>query len=192
MEINILATADDIVHAVSQHVAIALRRQPDLVLGVPAGRTPVGVYAELGRLHAAGAVDFSRATAFAVDEFVGIGRMHPGSFHRFISEHLVARVNLSGDQFYSLDGAAEDPDAECARYEDALSEAGGVGGKETCVSAKGFVLERTRGAADVAFEVSTEDGSHVKMQLKPVRSKVEERSELWALDAPKGFKVIQQ
>lgn len=67
------------------------------------------------------------------------------------------------------------------------------GGKETCVSAKGFVLERTRGAMDmVAFEVSTEDGAHVKMQLKPVKSKVEERGELWALDAPKGFKVIRQ
>ena len=127
MEINILATADDLVHAVAQHVAIALRRQPDLVLGVPAGRTPVGVYAELGRLHTTGAVDFSRATAFAVDEFVGIGRTHPSSFHRFISEHLLARVNVPGDKFHSLDGAAADPDAECGRYEDALSDAGGMG-----------------------------------------------------------------
>jgi glucosamine-6-phosphate deaminase len=127
VEINILATAQEIVHAVAQHIAIALRRQPDLVLGVPAGRTPVGVYAELGRLHAAGALDFSRVTAFAVDEFVGIERTHPGSFHRFISEHLLAGVNILSHQFHSLNGAAPDPDAECARYEEALHVAGGIG-----------------------------------------------------------------
>ena len=127
MDINIVATAEEIVHAVAQHIAVALRRQPDIVLGVPAGRTPVGVYAELGRLHAAGTVDFSRVTAFAVDEFVGIERSHSGSFHRFISEHLLAGVNIPAQQFHSLNGMAPDPDAECARYEEALSLAGGIG-----------------------------------------------------------------
>ena len=64
--------------------------------------------------------------------------------------------------------------------------------KEVCSSATGFLLERTRGLENVAFEVSTDDGANVKMQLKPVRAKVEERPELWALEAPRGFKVIQQ
>ena len=127
MEIRLFETTEEIVHAVAQQVTMALRRQPDLVLGVPAGRTPIGVYAELGRMHTAGEVDFSRATAFAVDEFLGIGRTDPGSFHRFISEHLLAGVNLPSYQFHSLNGAAESPDAECARYEDALRQAGGVG-----------------------------------------------------------------
>ena len=94
MDISIFATAEDIGQGVAQHVAIALRQQADLVLGVPAGRTPVRVYAELGRMRAAGAIDFSQATAFAVDEFVGISRTHQGSFHRFISERFLAGVNL--------------------------------------------------------------------------------------------------
>ena len=127
MEIKRFATAADMVHAVARQVAHAVRRQPDLVLGVPAGHTPIGVYAELGRMHAAGEVDFARVTAFAVDEFVGLDRNDPGSFHRFISEHLLARVNLPAHQFHSLNGAAEDPDAECERYEAALGRAGGLG-----------------------------------------------------------------
>lgn len=139
MHINTLDTAEEIVHAVSRHVAIALRRQPDLVLGVPAGRTPIGVYAELGRMHSAGALDFSRATAFAVDEFVGIERTHPGSFHRFISEHLLEGVNIPKKQFHSLNGAAEDPDAECARYEDALTAAGGIGLQLLGIGANGHL-----------------------------------------------------
>ena len=53
--------------------------------------------------------DFSRATAFAVDEFVGLDRTHPGSFHRFISEHLLGGVNIPAHRFHSLNGAADDP-----------------------------------------------------------------------------------
>ncbi len=65
-------------------------------------------------------------------------------------------------------------------------------GKETCTSDSGFSLERSRGNEMVAFEVSTDDGANVKMQFKPIKSKVQERDELWALEAPRGFKIIQQ
>lgn len=64
--------------------------------------------------------------------------------------------------------------------------------KELCTSDAGFSLERTRGSEDVAFEVSTDDGANVKMQLKSIKAKVEERPELWVLESPRGFKVIQQ
>src|SRR5688572_18702722 len=115
------------VHAAALRVAAALRERPDLVLGVPAGRTPVGLYDELARRCAAGEIDFSRVTAFALDEFVGLDRTDSGSFHRFFAEHLLTRVNLPPGRFQSLNGAANDIDAECARYEDALRTAGGIG-----------------------------------------------------------------
>jgi glucosamine-6-phosphate deaminase len=113
--------------AAAQRVVEALRKRPDLVLGLPAGRTPVGVYAELVRLAAAGQADFSRATAFALDEFAGIDHTHPASFHRFIREHLIEPVGLPHDRFHSLNGAADDLQAECDRYEAAIQRAGGIG-----------------------------------------------------------------
>ena len=113
-------------HAAARRVVDSLRERPALVLGLPAGRTPVGVYAELARLSAAGEADFSGATAFALDEFVGIDRTHPASFHRFIREHFVDRVNLPGARFDALNGVADDAAAECDRYEDAILRAGGI------------------------------------------------------------------
>ena len=127
MEIRRFATAEEMVLAVAHQVVNAVQRRPDLVLGVPAGRSPVGVYEELGRMRTAGAVDFSRVTAFAVDEFVGLDRSHQGSFHRFLSEHFLAGVNIPMHQFHSLNGAADDPEAECERYEAAIDRAGGLG-----------------------------------------------------------------
>jgi glucosamine-6-phosphate deaminase len=113
--------------AAAARVADALRRRPNLVLGLPAGRTPTSVYAELARLSALGEADFSRATAFALDEFVGIDRWHAASFQRFIREHLIEPVHVPNDRFHSLDGIAADLVSECERYEDAIRRSGGLG-----------------------------------------------------------------
>lgn len=107
-------------------MADALRRTPDLVLGLPAGRTPVEAYRELGRLSSAGEVDFSHATAFLLDEFVGLDAAHAGSFRRFLTEHLLSVINLSPNKAHSLNGVALDPDVECERYEETIAAAGGL------------------------------------------------------------------
>jgi glucosamine-6-phosphate deaminase len=125
--IHVLGTPDDVASAVARHVADALRTQPRLVLGLPAGRTPVGAYAELGRLHASGMADFAHATTFNVDEFAGIPPSHPGSFKTFMDRHLFRLVNLAPERIQFLDGAAPDLDRECERYETAIEAAGGIG-----------------------------------------------------------------
>jgi glucosamine-6-phosphate deaminase len=127
VEIRVFPTSEALSEAAARRVIDALRMRPNLVLGLPAGRTPVGVYAELSRLTAAGEVDFSLATAFALDEFVGIDHTHPASFHRFIREHLIDPVDLPRDRFHGLNGAAGDLQLECDRYETAIRRAGGIG-----------------------------------------------------------------
>ncbi|NUR56584.1 MAG: glucosamine-6-phosphate deaminase [Acidobacteria bacterium] len=107
-------------------VAAALAAKPDLVLGLPTGRTPVRLYHELGLLGAHGQVDFSRATTFNLDEFLGIPWSHPGSYRAFMEQHLFSRVNIAAERIHFLDGAALDPDAECRRYDAAVESAGGI------------------------------------------------------------------
>jgi len=84
------------------------------------------VYAELRRLHASGRLDFSRATCFTLDEFVGLDRRHQSSFHAFVSEHLFSGVNVDPARLHSLNGSAADLDRECERYEAAIAAAGGI------------------------------------------------------------------
>lgn len=110
----------------ARRVAEALRQTPDLVLGLPTGRTPLDVYAELRRLYAAGEADFSRATAFLIDEFVGLDGSDTGSFRRQLGEQLLSVVNFDQARVHALRGLADD-DAECRRYEDAIVAAGGLG-----------------------------------------------------------------
>jgi glucosamine-6-phosphate deaminase len=112
--------------AAAERVAHALTRNPHMVLGLPTGRTPVRLYRELVALYAAGRVDFSQATTFNLDEFLGVDASHPGSYRAFMQEHLFAHVNLQPDRIHFLDGAAADPQAECRRYESEIAAAGGI------------------------------------------------------------------
>jgi glucosamine-6-phosphate deaminase len=127
VEIRTFSTADEAAKAVALRVAGAVRRHPALVLGLPAGRTPIGTYAELRQMHASGEVDFAQSIVFTVDEFAGVERTHQGSFHRFIDEHLLSGVNIPASRVHSPNGAAPDLDAECARYEQEIGRAGGIG-----------------------------------------------------------------
>jgi glucosamine-6-phosphate deaminase len=112
--------------ALARRIADALAANPALVLGLPTGRTPVGFYHELAALFARGHADLSHATTFNLDEFLGLPPIHPGSYRRFMEGHLFSRVNLNPSRINFLDGSAPDPAAECARYEQAISAAGGI------------------------------------------------------------------
>jgi glucosamine-6-phosphate deaminase len=108
-------------------IAATLQDTPDTVFGLPTGRTPIRLYHELGSLYAHQHVDFARATTFNLDEFLGIGPEHPGSYRAFMQQHLFSRVNLAPERIHVLNGASPDPEGECARYETAIADAGGIG-----------------------------------------------------------------
>jgi glucosamine-6-phosphate deaminase len=126
MQVSVFKDERPLARTLAAHIAQSLAEKPDLVLGLPTGRTPIRLYHELGAMHAKGQIDFARATTFNLDEFLGIPSSHPGSYRSFMQEHLFSRVNLSPERINIPNGAAADPAAECERYERAIAEAGGI------------------------------------------------------------------
>jgi glucosamine-6-phosphate deaminase len=104
----------------------ALDRKPDLVLGLPTGRTPLLLYEQLVRLAGEGRIDFSHVTTFNLDEFLGVAATHPGSYRSFMQRHLFDHVNIDAARINFLNGHASDPVEECCRYEQAIEDAGGI------------------------------------------------------------------
>jgi glucosamine-6-phosphate deaminase len=115
-----------VARALARRVAEALRETPRLVLGLPTGRTPLALYEELAALHARGEADFAQAQTFNLDEFLGTPPSHPGSYRMFMERHLFSRVNINPARIHFLNGGAEDPVAECVRYEEAIASVGGL------------------------------------------------------------------
>lgn len=124
--ITILADERIVGATLAERVSSALIANPRVVLGLPTGRTPIPTYDALASLHTQGRADFSQATTFNLDEFLGLPSNHPSSFHTFMDVQLFRRVNVSRDRVHLLNGNVSDPDVECARYEKAIADAGGI------------------------------------------------------------------
>jgi glucosamine-6-phosphate deaminase len=75
----------------------------------------------LEALRADPGIDWSKLTAFHLDEYVGIAPDHPASFRRFLVDRLFSHVKVAA--FHGLDGQAKDLAAECTRYAALLAQA---------------------------------------------------------------------
>lgn len=125
MEVVIAAPAE-LARLAADAVERLLIARPDAVLGLATGSSPLAVYDELARRHAAGRLSFAQARAFLLDEYVGLPADHPQRYRTVIDAELVSRVDLAPDAVHAPDGLAADLPAACAAYESAIAAAGGV------------------------------------------------------------------
>lgn len=72
----------------------------------------------LAGLVADPSVDWSRVSAFHMDEYLGISPDHPASFRRYLHEHLFGLVGMRA--VHAIPGEAERPLPACLAYEDLL------------------------------------------------------------------------
>lgn len=126
MEIVILPGGRLVAALAADAIEGLLRRKPEAVLGLATGSSPLPVYEELAQRHERGGLDFSRAHAFILDEYVGLPAGHPESYREVIRREFTDRVNISPDNVHGPDGEAADVPAACRAYEDAIRAAGGV------------------------------------------------------------------
>jgi glucosamine-6-phosphate deaminase len=105
----------------------AIHANPRVVLGLPTGRTPIGMYDRIVSICSRQYHCFTEVTTFNLDEYVGISCEHPGSYCTYMREHLFEHVDLDRKRAHIPDGKASDLEAECARYERAIRHFGGLG-----------------------------------------------------------------
>ncbi|MFN3923336.1 MAG: glucosamine-6-phosphate deaminase [Pseudarthrobacter sp.] len=126
MEVVILNGSKHIAKLAADAVEDLLRRRPDAVLGLATGSSPLPVYDELAARHERDGLDFSRASGFALDEYVGLPPGHPESYREVVRREFTNRVNIRPENVHGPDGAAADIPAACRAYEEAIAAAGGV------------------------------------------------------------------
>jgi glucosamine-6-phosphate isomerase len=104
--------------------------QPDserpFVLGLPTGSSPIGVYKRLVELYKKGDVSFKNVVTFNMDEYVGLPRDHPESYHSFMWNNLFMHVDIRPENVHILDGNAPDLDEECKKFESNIARVGGI------------------------------------------------------------------
>lgn len=126
MEILIYETYEEMSKAAAKSVAELLNSKPNAVLGLATGSTPLGLYKELVRMHKYEGLDFSQVTTFNLDEYVGLKKDHPQSYHYFMHENLFKHINIPLQNIYIPSGTTDNYAAFCAWYERRIKECGGI------------------------------------------------------------------
>jgi glucosamine-6-phosphate deaminase len=103
---------------------IEQRRNP--VLGLATGGTMERVYARIVQRAQAQQASFTQVRSFNLDEYWGVGPDHPCSYTQYMRTHLFAPLTMDPSRTQLPNGAAPDAEAEAARYEAAIADAGGI------------------------------------------------------------------
>ncbi|XP_077477498.1 glucosamine-6-phosphate deaminase 2 isoform X1 [Stigmatopora argus] len=88
--------------------------------------TPYGCYQKLIEYHRNGDLSFKFVKTFNMDEYVGLPRAHPESYHSYMWNNFFKHIDIDPANASILDGNAEDLEAECRAYEKKIAEAGGI------------------------------------------------------------------
>jgi len=163
----ILDDSAAVARAAADLLAEEVAAQSEIVLALPTGRTPIPFYDELAARHAAGRLDLARARGFNLDEIV-LPRHDPRTFRAFMEQHAWGRTGLRRDRCDIPDGAAPDLEAECLRYERALTDAGGIGVAILGVGVDGHIAYNMPGPMRLGTHVTRlPDGLAASLAVPP-------------------------
>jgi glucosamine-6-phosphate deaminase len=129
---RVFRNAGEASRAVAAEIAALVRTRASenrrCVLGLATGSTPVGVYAELVRMHREEGLSFRHVFTFNLDEYFPMWPDELQSYVRFMREHLFDHVDLDPSNIHIPDGtvAEAEVDEHCRRYETAIAAAGGI------------------------------------------------------------------
>ena len=163
----ILDDSTAVARAAADLLAAEVAAQREIVLALPTGRTPIPFYDELASRHAAGSLDLTRARGFNLDELV-LPRHDPRTFRAFMEQHAWGRTGLRRDRGDIPDGEAPDLEAECVRYERAITDAGGIGVAILGVGVDGHVAYNMPGPVRLGTHVTRlPDGLAASLAVPP-------------------------
>jgi len=117
---------EELSRAVADLIYMEVNNNPECVLGLATGSTPIGAYKCIIEDYNAGEIDFSDVTTVNLDEYVGLSPENPQSYRYFMDENFFNHINIDKSRTHLPDGMAQDPDAEAERYEELIEELDGI------------------------------------------------------------------
>lgn len=126
MEVVFCDSYEDMSRRAADVFVAQVQADPESVLGLATGSTPIGLYADLVKDYQDGLIDFSKIQTFNLDEYRGLDPEHDQSYRYFMQKNLFDHVNIDSAATHVPDGANPDADAACAAYEEAIEAAGGI------------------------------------------------------------------
>lgn len=126
MHVVILENSEQVSLRAADLICQLVSSNPQCVLGLATGGTPLGTYQELIVRHRAGQVSFAGVSTFNLDEYVGLPLGHEQSYRSFMHRHLFELADFELSRCHLPDGNAADIPTACCAYEQQIAAAGGI------------------------------------------------------------------
>ncbi len=127
LDIRVTENYDEMSKVAAEVVAEYVKANPEGMLGLATGSTPIGLYDCLVEMYEKGELDFSKMRSFNLDEYYPMTPDNDQSYRWFMDHYLFDRVNIDKANTRVPDGCAADPVAFCASYDADIKAAGGIG-----------------------------------------------------------------
>lgn len=117
---------EDLSRKAANIISAQIILEPESVLGLATGSTPIGTYQNLVKGYQNGDLDFSRVRTINLDEYCGLSTDHEQSYRYFMNYHLFNHINIDRNNTNVPNGCADDLQEECSRYEKLIASLGGI------------------------------------------------------------------
>lgn len=126
MRILVCENYDAMSQKAAQMILSQITLNPNSVLGLATGSTPIGMYNNLVKMYQNGMIDFSTVKTFNLDEYYKLPISSDQSYHHFMNENLFKHVNVASENIHIPNGMAEDIEKECIKYDEDIKNADGI------------------------------------------------------------------
>ncbi len=126
MKVTVLKTAEEIGVAVAKIFTDEVKANPNCILGLATGASPIPTYNNIIKTHKEEGISFKGVKTYNLDEYCDLPKADKNSYYTFMHEQLFNGLDILEENVHFLDGNAADTDAECKRYDNEINEAGGI------------------------------------------------------------------
>lgn len=126
MQVVILDSPEAVAEYGAQIFIRQLQKQPQSVLGLATGSTPVALYQKLIEANQKDEISFRDVTTYNLDEYLGLAGDHPQSYRHFMNQQLFDHIDIDKTRTYVPPGSASNPIQACDEYEQMIAASGGI------------------------------------------------------------------
>lgn len=126
MEIRIFENTQLLAEAAADIFEEQLKNNPQSILGLATGASPVETYKELIKRCNEKKISFEKVKTFNLDEYCNLPRNDKNSYFTFMHENLFNHVDIKEENVHILNGNAASPEEEAAAFDRMIKDAGGI------------------------------------------------------------------
>jgi glucosamine-6-phosphate deaminase len=121
-EIHVYDTYEQVSEKAFEVMKEVIAGNPQAVLGLATGSSPVGLYKKLVEDHKLNHTSYQDIVSYNLDEYVGIAQSHEQSYYTFMFDHFFSHVDIKTENIHMPIGISSDLQAYAQKYESELQK----------------------------------------------------------------------